>query len=87
MILDRKHFSFLTQVIGGGHLNAAGGYAEGRVLDILEFLNKGWDGVLNKNGFFLLTPVGISKGFEDVDTGKARVINDLTWAKCPIALY
>ena len=41
VILDRKHFSFLIQVIHIGHLNAAGGYAEGKVLDSLEFLNKG----------------------------------------------
>ena len=50
MILDKKHFSFLVQVIDRGHLNAAGGYAEGRVLDILEFLNKGWRGVWEPNG-------------------------------------
>ena len=42
VILDRKHFSFLVQVIEKDHLNAAGGYAEGRVLDSLELLNKGW---------------------------------------------
>ena len=36
MILDRKHFGFLMQVIDRGHLNAAGGYAEVRVLNILE---------------------------------------------------
>ena len=42
VILDRKHFSFLMQMIDRGHLNAASGYAEGRVLDSLEFLNKGW---------------------------------------------
>ena len=41
MVLDRKHFSFLVQVIDRGHPNAAGGYADGRVLDSLEFLNKG----------------------------------------------
>ena len=41
MILDRKHFSFLVQVIDRGHINAAGGYAEGKVLDILEILSKG----------------------------------------------
>ena len=40
MTLDRKHFSFIVQVIDRGHFNAAGGYAEGRVLDSLEFLNK-----------------------------------------------
>ena len=40
MILDRKHFSFFMQVIDRGHLNTAGGYGEGRVLDSLEFLNK-----------------------------------------------
>ena len=39
VILDRKHFSFLVQVIDRGHFIAAGGFAEGRVL---EFLNKGW---------------------------------------------
>ena len=42
MILDMKNFIFLVQVIGRGRLNAAGGYAEDRVLDILELLNKGW---------------------------------------------
>ena len=41
VILDRKHFSFLMQVIDRGHLNAAGGYTEVRVLDSLELLNKG----------------------------------------------
>ena len=39
MILDRKHFSFLVQVIDRVLLNAAGGYAEGRVFDSLDFLN------------------------------------------------
>ena len=33
VILDRKHFSFLVQVINRGDLNAAGGYAEGSFLD------------------------------------------------------
>ena len=47
--MDRKHFSFLMLVIDGGHLNAAGGYAEGRVLDSLEFLNQGWSGVSEPN--------------------------------------
>ena len=42
MILDKKNFSFLVQVIDRGHLNAASGYAEGRVLDCLEFLKKEW---------------------------------------------
>ena len=42
MILVRKHFSFLMQVIDRSHLNTAGGNAEGRVLDSLEFLNWGW---------------------------------------------
>ena len=41
MIVDRMHLSFLVQVINRSHLNAAGGNAEGRVLDILEFLNSG----------------------------------------------
>ena len=41
MILDRQHFSFLVQLIDRGHPNATGSYAEGRVLDSLEFLNKG----------------------------------------------
>ena len=38
MILDRKNFSFLMQVLYRGHLNATGGYAKGGVLDNLEFL-------------------------------------------------
>ena len=50
MILDRKHFSFLVQVIGRDHFNAAGGYTEGRVLDCLEFLNKGWRVIGKPNG-------------------------------------
>ena len=33
------HFILFVQVIFRGHLNAADGYAEGRVLDNLEFLN------------------------------------------------
>ena len=50
VILDRKHFSFLVQVIDRGYLNAAGGYAEGWVLDSLEFLNNGQWGVGEPNG-------------------------------------
>ena len=42
IILDRKHFSFLVHAIDRAYLNAAGGYAESIVLDILEFLYKGW---------------------------------------------
>ena len=42
MILDRKHFGFFMQVINRGHLNTAGSYAEGRVVDSLEILDKGW---------------------------------------------
>ena len=42
MILDRKHLSSLVLVINRGHINTASGYAEGIVLDSLEFLNKGW---------------------------------------------
>ena len=42
VMLHSKHFSFLVQVIDRGHLNAADSYEEGRVLDSLEFLNKGW---------------------------------------------
>ena len=38
-------------MIDGSHLNAAGGYAEGRVLNSsLEFLNKGWWDVGEPNG-------------------------------------
>ena len=42
MILDRKHLSFLMKVIDRGHLHTSGGYAEGRILDSLEFLDKEW---------------------------------------------
>ena len=85
MNLDRKHFSFFMQVIDRSHLKTASGYAEGRVLDRLDFLDKGGVGKPNgscihekgpdkgyigdKYGFLLLTPVGTSKGLEDVDTG------------------
>ena len=40
--MDRKHFDFLVQMIDGCHLYGTGGYAEDRVLDSLEFLDKGW---------------------------------------------
>ena len=40
-------------VIDRVHLNAAGGYAEGKVLDSLEFLKKGWWGVEKPNGSFI----------------------------------
>ena len=33
VLLDRKHFGFLLQVIDRGHPKTADGYAEGRVLD------------------------------------------------------
>ena len=36
--MNRKHFSFFVQVIDRNHLNAAGGYADDRVFDTLEFL-------------------------------------------------
>ena len=40
-MLDRKHFSFFVEEIDTGHSNAVGVYADGRVLDSLEFLNIG----------------------------------------------
>ena len=43
VVLDGKYLILLVQVIYRGHHNAAGGYAEGRVLDSLELLNKGWE--------------------------------------------
>ena len=39
---ERMHINFFMQVIDRGHLNTAGGYAKDRVLDSLEFLDKGW---------------------------------------------
>ena len=79
--MDRKLLSFLVNAIDRGHLNASGGYAEGRVLDSLwsgagesngsciheKGLDKGHIG--DNYGFLLLTPVGTSKGLEDIDTG------------------
>ena len=70
-------------MIDKGRLNTAGGYVEGRVMDSLKFMNKGWLGVGEPNGscihekghigekygFLMLTPVGTSKGLEDVNTG------------------
>jgi len=50
VILDGKHFSFLEQVINRDHLNASGGYADGRILESIEFLDKGWRGVGEPNG-------------------------------------
>ena len=38
------------QVMDRGHSNAADGYAEGRVLNSLEFLNRGWWGTGEPNG-------------------------------------
>ena len=37
-------------MIDGGYLNAACGYAEGRFLESLEFLNQGWWGVGETDG-------------------------------------
>ena len=39
MIVERKHLNFLVYIVDGSHLHAAGDYAEGRVLDSLEFLD------------------------------------------------
>ena len=50
MILDRKHISLIVQVINKQHFNAAGGYAEGRVLDSLKFMNMGQSVVGEPNG-------------------------------------
>ena len=86
MISDRKHLCLLVQVIDRGRYNTAGGYAEGRVLDSLKFLNEEWLGVGEPNsssihdkgllgdkyGLLLLTPVGTSKGLGYVDTGDYR---------------
>ena len=44
-----KRFSFLVQEIDKRRLNAAGDYEKGRVLDGLQFLNKGWWGVGEPN--------------------------------------
>ena len=50
MIVDRNHLGFLMQMIDRGHLNAADGYVENRVLDILEFLDHGSWGVRKPYG-------------------------------------
>ena len=39
VIVDRNHFDFLVYIVDGSHLHADGDYAEGRVLDSLEFLD------------------------------------------------
>ena len=62
MLLYRKNFSFLVQVMDRGHLNTAGGYAEGRVLNSLEFLDKGWLGVRESN-WSCMHEKGPDKGF------------------------
>ena len=77
-----------TEAILVSSCKAARAYAEGWVLNSLEFLNKGRWGVAEPNGsciyekqpdkghigdnygFLLLTPVGASKGHEDVDMGQ-----------------
>ena len=59
--LERKHFSFIMQVIDRSHLNAAGGYAEGKVLDSLEFLNKGWRGIRLPNIVILFVNLQVIK--------------------------
>ena len=35
LLMDRKYFGFLVQMINGIHLHATGGYAESKVLDNL----------------------------------------------------
>ena len=45
--MDSKQYNSFVQVIDRGHLNAAGGFAEGRVLNCLEFLKR--DGEVLRN--------------------------------------
>ena len=70
--------------VSWGHLNTAGGYAQGRVLDSLNFLNQEWWGVRESNGscihtnWLQLVPVG---ALRMLIRGKARV-TCLTCALC-----
>ena len=70
MILNRKHFSLLVQVIDRGHLNTTGDYAEGKVLDSLEYLKKFGEVLGNQMGAALRILIW----------GKAWMTKDLTRA-------
>ena len=41
VVVDREGEGFGVKMVNGTHLHAAGGYAEGRILDALEFQNGG----------------------------------------------
>ena len=41
MVVDGKGKGFGVKMVNGTHLHAAGGYAEGRILDALKFQNGG----------------------------------------------
>jgi len=63
-------------VIDRGHLNTAGGYAKGRVLDSLEFLDMGWRGVVEPNESWCVGRKGLSNLINvGVGTGNSEVIS------------
>ena len=41
VVMDGIEFGFCVKIVNGTHLHTAGGYAEGSVLDTLEFLDGG----------------------------------------------
>ena len=45
VVMDGKELGFCVKMVNGTHLHTADGYAEGGVLDTLEFLDGGGGGV------------------------------------------
>ena len=63
VVVDGKGKGFGVKMVNGTHLHAAGGYAEGRILDTLEFLNGG-GGRVGEPDWGSIGKEGTDEGFE-----------------------
>ena len=68
MVKDWKDLSFCVKMFNGIHLHTAGGYAEGSVLDSLEFLDGGGGGAGGPDGVSVGEEGG-NEGFVCKDKG------------------
>ena len=50
VVMDGQDLGFCVKMVNGTHLHTAAGYAEGGVLDTLQFLDGGGGGVGEPNG-------------------------------------
>ena len=81
VVMDEKYLGFYVKMVNGTYLHTAGGYAEGGVLDSLQFLDGGGGGVREPERGGVGEEVGTSNVFRRLRQGEARETRDDMWGE------